>query len=60
MHSVEGAVEAESQGADFLVLGAIFSTDSKPGVEPAGTGLLEEAASRVSIPILGHRRHRPE
>ena len=53
VHSVEGAVEAESQGADFLVMGAIFATDSKPGVEPAGTGLLEEAASRVSIPILG-------
>lgn len=53
VHSVEGAVEAESQGASFLVLGAIFATDSKPGVEPAGAGLLEEAASRVSIPILG-------
>ena len=52
VHSVEGAVEAEAQGADFLVLGAIFASDSKPGVEPAGIGLLEEAASRVSIPIL--------
>ncbi len=53
VHSVEGAVEAEGQGADFLVLGAIFASDSKPGVEPAGIGLLEEAASRVSIPVLG-------
>ena len=53
VHSVEGAVEAEFQGADFLVLGAIFATDSKPSVEPAGIGLLEEAARRVSIPILG-------
>ena len=52
VHSVEGAVEAEAQGASFLVLGAIFTSDSKPGVEPAGIGLLEEAASRVSIPIL--------
>lgn len=52
VHSVEGAVEAEAQGADFLVLGAIFASDSKPGVEPAGIGLLEEAARRVSIPIL--------
>ena len=52
VHSVEGAVEAEAQGADFLVLGAIFASDSKPGVKPAGIGLLEEAASRVSIPIL--------
>ena len=53
VHSVEGAVEAEFQGASFLVLGAIFASDSKPGVEPAGIGLLEEAARRVSIPILG-------
>lgn len=53
VHSVEGAVEAEAQGANFLFLGAIFASDSKPGVEPAGIGLLEEAASRVSVPILG-------
>ena len=53
VHSVEGAVAAEAEGADFLVLGAIFASDSKPGVEPAGIGLLEEAASRVGIPILG-------
>lgn len=53
VHSVEGAVEAEAQGADFLVLGAIFASDSKPGIEPAGIGVLEEAASRVSIPVLG-------
>ena len=53
VHSVGGAVEAEAQGADFLVLGAIFASDSKPGLEPAGIGLLEEAAQRVSIPILG-------
>ena len=53
VHSVEGAVEAEAQRADFLVLGAIFASDSKPGVEPAGIGLLEEAARRVSIPVLG-------
>ena len=53
VHSVEGVVEAEAQGASFLVLGAIFASDSKPGVEPAGIGLLEEAARRVSIPLLG-------
>ena len=53
VHSVEGAVEAEAQGASFLVLGAIFASDSKPGLEPAGIGLLEEAANRVSIPVLG-------
>ena len=53
VHSLEGAVEAEAQGASFLVLGAIFTSDSKPGVEPAGIGLLEEAARRVSIPVLG-------
>ena len=52
VHSVEGAVEAEAHGADFLVLGAIFASDSKPGIKPAGIGLLEEAARRVSIPIL--------
>ena len=53
VHSVEGAVAAESNGADFLVLGAIFETTTHPGVETGGLALVEAVTRRVRIPVLG-------
>lgn len=52
VHSVEGAVEAEADGADYLTAGTIFETGSHPGETPAGAGLVESIKARVSIPIL--------
>lgn len=52
VHSVGGAREAEAQAADFLVVGTIFPTGSKPGVRPAGLKLLEQVAQAVTIPFL--------
>ncbi|UCH87066.1 MAG: thiamine phosphate synthase [Dehalococcoidia bacterium] len=51
VHSVEEAVKAEEEGADYVQVGAIFPTRSHPG-PPPGTGLLESVAARVSIPIV--------
>lgn len=53
VHSVEAALHAEAEGADFLVVGTIFTTGSHPGAQPAGVGLLSQAAQRVHIPLLG-------
>ena len=53
VHSVESAQEAERQGADFLIVGTIFSTPSKPDIIPKGLNLLEEVASAVKIPFFG-------
>ncbi len=52
VHSQVGAQEAEAQGADFLVVGTIFPTASKPDTEPPGLGLLSQIASTVTIPFL--------
>lgn len=52
VHSIEGAREAEAQGADFLVVGTIFLTGSKVDIEPAGPGFLERVAASVSLPFL--------
>ena len=51
VHSAEEAVKAEEEGADYVQVGAIFPTRSHPG-PPAGLGLLESVAARVSIPIV--------
>lgn len=53
VHSLAGAVEAETQGADFLIAGTIFSTTSHPAAETAGTELLSRIAGASRLPFLG-------
>ena len=53
VHSVEGAVEAESSGADFLVLGTIFETASHPGADTGGLDLVRDVTGTVRIPVIG-------
>jgi thiamine-phosphate diphosphorylase len=52
VHSVAGAVEAQTNGASYVQLGTIFETASKPGVEPAGLALVHSTAAAVTIPCL--------
>ena len=53
VHSIEGAVAAELEGADYLVLGTIFPTASHPGAETGGLDLVRAATNAVRIPVLG-------
>ena len=53
VHSVAGAMQAERDGADFLLVGTMFASASHPGEEPSGPGLIARVASRCSIPIIG-------
>ncbi len=58
VHSPEGAAAAQAEGVDFLLVGAMFSTASHPGIPPAGSGLLKDVRRRLerggrSLPILG-------
>lgn len=54
VHSVSGACEAAESGADFLLVGTMFASNSHPGEEPSGPGLLSRIASAgVTIPMLG-------
>ena len=52
-HSVDGVVQAETQGADFAVLGPIYETPSKREYGlPLGLHVLEQACRRVRIPVF--------
>jgi thiamine-phosphate pyrophosphorylase len=54
VHGVEEARQAESQGADYIVLGPIYETPSKQMFgPPLGIHILEKACSLVRIPIFG-------
>jgi thiamine-phosphate pyrophosphorylase len=53
VHSIDGVVAAELQGADFIVLGPIYDTPSKREYgSPLGLRVLEAAAQRVRVPIF--------
>ncbi len=52
VHSLEEAVRAEEDGADYAVLGTIFKTRSHPGTPGAGVGLVAEVAAAVRIPVI--------
>ena len=54
VHGVAEAMQAESQGADYIVLGPIYETPSKQMFgPPLGIHILEKACSLVRIPIIG-------
>lgn len=49
VHGPEAAEAAEAEGADYLLLGPVFPTPSKP--RPLGPGLLAETLDRCSAPV---------
>jgi thiamine-phosphate pyrophosphorylase len=52
-HSVEAVRAAESDGADYVIFGPVFSTPSKEKFgAPQGINRLAEASKAVRIPVL--------
>ena len=52
-HSLEEAQEAERRGADFVVFGPVFETESKRVYgPPVGLDALASVTARVRIPVL--------
>lgn len=53
VHSISAALQAESDGADFLVVGTMYSSRSHPGEKPAGPGLMQTISSECRLPLIG-------
>ncbi|AMV73170.1 bifunctional hydroxymethylpyrimidine kinase/phosphomethylpyrimidine kinase [Desulfuromonas carbonis] len=51
-HTVEQALKAEMQGADYLGVGTIFPTQSKDDAHPAGLAVLKKIRMAVKIPLI--------
>ena len=50
-----------AEGADYLLLGHLFPTESKSGLGPSlGLDYLRKVCSAVSVPVLGLGGIRPE
>jgi thiazole tautomerase (transcriptional regulator TenI) len=52
VHSIEEAQQAHDAGADFLIYGHIYSTASKPGLEPRGIEALQRIVNQIDLPII--------
>ncbi|MBN2097503.1 MAG: thiamine phosphate synthase [Candidatus Omnitrophica bacterium] len=51
-HSLEQAQKAEQQGADYLAIGPIFATSTKPKLKPLGLEIISKIKARVKIPFV--------
>jgi len=50
--TLDEAVIAEAQGADYVGVGSIYPSPSKPGTRLAGLEILRRVKNRVSVPIV--------
>lgn len=53
VHSVAAAKDAARSGAEYLIVGTIYVTDSHPGDPASGPALLRQVRGAVGLPILG-------
>ncbi|MGD7045923.1 thiamine phosphate synthase [Jeotgalibacillus proteolyticus] len=52
VHSQKEAGQAADTGADLVIFGHIFETDSKPGLPPRGTEALIHTVKACSVPVI--------
>jgi thiamine-phosphate pyrophosphorylase len=50
-HSPEEALQAEKNGADYINIGPIFSTNTKKNASPVGIEMVEKVKNIVNIPF---------
>ena len=61
IHSLEEAMEAEKNGADFVLFGPVFFTPSKASYgSPQGLAALEKIVEKVSLPVYAIGGIKPE
>jgi thiamine-phosphate pyrophosphorylase len=51
-HSLEQAIAAEAEGADYIGFGPIFPTPTKPDAPAIGLGELKTLRTKVKIPVF--------
>ena len=51
-HSLPQALDAEKKGADYIGVGPIFSTPTKPDYRAVGIDLIREVRDKIKIPFV--------
>lgn len=52
VHSLEEAVLAEKNGANYILAGHVYETDCKKGLKPRGVEFIKSITSSVNIPVI--------
>jgi thiamine-phosphate diphosphorylase len=52
VHSIQAAMQAEEAGADFVIFGPVWRSDSHADSAPAGLAALAQVARALRIPVL--------
>lgn len=51
-HSLKQAFQAEKEGADYISIGPIFRTPTKPEYRPCGIEVLKKTCQQIKIPVV--------
>ena len=51
-HSLDQAVQAQEQGADYIGVGPIFATPTKKDYKPVGLKLISQVKEKLTIPFV--------
>lgn len=60
IHSIEEALQAQADGASWLLYGHVYATPSKAGITPRGTDELFEIVTTCTIPVYAIGGIQPE
>ncbi|HSS60382.1 MAG TPA: thiamine phosphate synthase [Candidatus Limnocylindrales bacterium] len=52
VHSLDSALDAQRDGADYVIFGPVWQSASHPGVAPVGIAALSAVARAARIPVL--------
>ncbi len=50
--TLDEALRADKQGADYIAVGSIYPTPTKPGTRLAGLKMLRQVKKKVSVPVV--------
>lgn len=51
-HSIEQALAAQEEKPDYLGVGPVFATPTKPDYKPAGLEFVRQASEKISLPFV--------
>ncbi len=52
VHALDTALDAEREGADYVIFGPVWESTSHPDVVPIGVDALARVAAALSIPVV--------
>jgi thiamine-phosphate pyrophosphorylase len=52
VHSLESALRAEGEGAEYVIFGPVWASESHPTSAPAGIEALAQVARALRIPVI--------